>query len=156
MCVKICNSALRIEWLRTEAYSLIRPHQKVASERTPSADDFIDYNDIPEDGEDATGFCANCIEPRVAGEVQLRACGHWLCDTCSSYTWQVYHAQERQPRCPVPNCKTLTTQLGTECALELWLKVSKHIGNTWFQAAERLYSWRMLTDLLYIGWLLVM
>jgi len=125
-----------IEWLRTESNGLLHPpvNQEVPSIARETSSDSIDFNDIPESGPESEteAVCANCVAP-CSATVKLRACGHWLCGNCSSSTWQVYSSQGSHPRCPLPTCRTLATQLGTDCTLELWLKVSKHIVTTRFQ-----------------------
>eukprot|EP00438_Fugacium_kawagutii_P021985 Skav217013 [mRNA] locus=scaffold1803:212354:214490:- [translate_table: standard] len=127
-----------IEWLRTESNSFLHPPRTALSapaivRATSEGSLDIDLNDIPEDPPEAQS-CANCVAPRPA-TVQLRTCGHWLCESCCSFTWQVYSVQlPQQPRCPLPNCQAMSTQLATlEGAMEPWLKVSQHILSSRFQ-----------------------
>ena len=127
----------RIEWLRTKSNGLLHPPVKQEAPATAreTSSDSIDFNDIPESGPESEteAVCDNCVAP-CSATVKLRACGHWLCGTCSSSTSQVYNSQGSHPRCPLPTCRTLATQLRTDGTLELWLKVSKHIVTTRFQA----------------------
>lgn len=136
----------RIEWLRTESNSLLHPPRAavsapaIARETSETSLDSIDWNDIPEDPPEAQS-CINCVAPRPA-TLQLRACGHWLCESCCAFTWQVYSVQlpkqQTGPRCPLPNCQTMSTQLGTlQGAMEPWLKVSQHILSSRFQDLMR-------------------
>lgn len=89
---------LRIEWLRTEANSLLKPPAAEPALPNPrlgtstdSTLDILDLNDIPEsEPAEEAALCANCVTPQPAN-VQLH-CGHWLCASCTSCTWQVYSA----------------------------------------------------------------